>query len=327
MRGSFTPPALFLDFIKKYDKFILAGHEEPDADCIGGTIAMASLLRRLGKTALLKSAGPFRKSETIPYKNLFSAEISEEEADSAAAIIIDCSSPSRTGSLCEALKKLPLAIIDHHATASAENGSVCAYIEPSSPSATILIFSLFKALPLKITEEEARLLFLGICTDTGFFRHITSGNGDVFRIAAELIDAGASPKETFAEIYGGKTLNSRLLLGTELCNTESYFDGKLLISCEELAETERYGIENRDSDTLYQLLTQIRGVEAIVVLRQSTWNQCAIGFRSRDSIDVSKIAAVFGGGGHKNAAGAYIESKIADLKQSILDEFKKILPE
>jgi phosphoesterase RecJ-like protein len=324
MRKSFSPPADFLNFIKKYDKFILAGHEEPDADCIGSQLAVASLLSRLGKTALLKSAGPFRKAEVLPYKDLFSAEISAEDRVEAAAIIIDCSAPPRTGSLCEGLKTLPLGIIDHHATGALPEGAACAYIEARAASSTVLVFSLFKALSLDINEDEARLLFLGLCTDTGFFRHIDSGGGEIFRIAAELADAGARPKETFAKISGGKTLNSRLLLGTVLSHTESYFGGKLLITGEELAETERYGIENRDSDTLYKLLMEIEGVEAVVVLRQSSPTQCAIGMRSRDSVDVSKAAAIFGGGGHKNAAGAYVEGGIAGLKHSVLDEFAKI---
>ncbi|MDR1363356.1 MAG: DHH family phosphoesterase [Spirochaetaceae bacterium] len=324
MRETFTPPAVFLDFIKKHDKFIIAGHEEPDADCIGSQLALASLLRRLGKTALLKSAGPFRKNEVLPYKNLFSAEISGEDAMDAAVIIVDCPAPSRTGSLCGALEKLPLGVLDHHATGASSAGAVCSYIRAQAPSSTLLVFSLFKALSIKLTEEEANLLFLGLCTDTGFFRHIDNGGGETFRVVAELADAGASPKKTFAKMSGGKTLNSRLLLGSVLCHTESYFDGKLLLTSEELAETERYGTENRDSDTLYQLLMQIEGTEAVVTLRQSSPSQCAIGMRSRDSVDVSKAAAAFGGGGHKNAAGAYLEGSIASLKQAVLNEFKKI---
>ncbi|MDR2658923.1 MAG: bifunctional oligoribonuclease/PAP phosphatase NrnA [Spirochaetaceae bacterium] len=325
MEKSFNPPVALLDFIKRHDKFIITGHEEPDADCIGSQLALASLLRRLDKTVLLRSAGPFRKTEIISYKNLFSSEISAEDRADAAVIIIDCSNPSRTGCLCDGLKGLPLGIIDHHAAGNAVNAD-CAYIEPASPSSTVLVFSLFKSLSVKINEDEARLLFLGLCTDTGFFRHIDSGGGEIFRIAAELADAGASPKETFYKISGGKTLNSRLLLGTVLCHTEAHINGKLLISTETMAETEKYGVENRDSDALYQLLSQIENVEAVVVVRQSAANKCAIGMRSRDSVNVSKIAAVFGGGGHKNAAGAHTEGNVNSLKQAVISEFNKIMP-
>jgi phosphoesterase RecJ-like protein len=285
------------------------------------------MLRRLGKTALLRSSGPFRKSEALPYKDLFLDKVSEDDRAGAAVIIVDCASPDRTGGIGDALKGLPLAVIDHHVPGKRDytGENSCAYIEPEAPSTTVLVFSLFKALGLEITRDEARLLFLGLCTDTGFFRHVDAGGKAVFGIAAELAGAGASAKETFNAINGGKTLGSRILLGLVLSRTESYFGGKLLFSREELAETEKYGVTGRDSDALYQLLMSVDSVEAIAVIRQSSAEQCAIGLRSRDSVDVAKIAAVFGGGGHKNAAGAYVKGSIAGIKQPLLSEFEKVL--
>ncbi|MDR2804008.1 MAG: bifunctional oligoribonuclease/PAP phosphatase NrnA [Treponema sp.] len=327
MPESFIPPLELLDFIKNHNKFIIVGHEEPDADCIGSQLALSSMLLRLGKQTLLRSSGPFRKTEVIPYKNLFSAKINEDDKTNAAVIIVDCPAPSRTGELCGAIKGLPLAIIDHHAAASAKNRlstADCTYIAAAAASSTILIFSLFKALNLDISKDEACFLFLGLCTDTGFFRHIDSGSEEIFQIAASLAKAGASPKETFSKIHGGKTLNSRLLLGLVISHTESYFGGKLLITTEELEETQKYGIENRDSDAIYQILMSVEGVEAAAVIRQSSPVECAIGLRSLNSVDVAKIAVVFGGGGHKNAAGAYLKGHIAALKQTLLGEFEKI---
>ncbi|MDR0383251.1 MAG: bifunctional oligoribonuclease/PAP phosphatase NrnA [Spirochaetaceae bacterium] len=327
MVESFVPPADLLAFIREHDKFIIAGHEEPDADCIGSELAVASLLRRLGKTALLRSSGPFRKAEVVPYEDLFLDKTSGSDRAGAAAIIVDCSEPKRAGKVGRALRGLPLAIIDHHEVARNDERAeaACSYIRPDAPSATVLVFSLFKALSLEIDKDEAALMLLGLCADTGFFRHV-DGNGEtVFSLAAEFAAAGASPKEAFYQINGGKTLASRLLMGVVLNRTESYFDGKLLVSSEELAETEKYGVKNRDSDALYQLLMSIGGVEAVAVMRQSASEQCAIGLRSRNSIDVAKIAAVFGGGGHKNAAGASVDGRIAELKRRIVEEFGKAM--
>ncbi|MDR1256324.1 MAG: bifunctional oligoribonuclease/PAP phosphatase NrnA [Spirochaetaceae bacterium] len=325
MGESFVPPAGLLAFIREYDKFIVAGHEEPDADCIGSQLAVASMLGRLGKTALVCSAGPFRKAEALPYEKLFSDSVSVADRDGAAVIIVDCSSPERTGKIGKALAGLPLAVIDHHAVGKNE-GCKCSYIEPDAPSATVLVLSVFKALSLEITKDEARLLFLGLCTDTGFFRHVDTDGEAVFGAAATLAAAGANPKETFDMINGGRTLASRRLLGLVLGRTESFFDGKLLLSWEEFDETERYGVKNRDSDTLYQLLMSIAGVEAAAVIRQSSAEQCAIGLRSRDTVDVARIAAVFGGGGHRNAAGAYVKGSIAELRLRVIGEFEKVLP-
>lgn len=323
----FSPPACLLEFIKMYGKFIIAGHDEPDADCVGSQLALASMLKRLGKGTLLRSAGPFRKSEVRPYRDLFSDIVTESDREGAAVIIVDCQGPRRTGSICETLNGLPLAIIDHHKHNAGLDGdsTACEYIETEAASATALVFSLFKAFGLEPSVDEARLLFLGLCTDTGFFRHIDRGGEETFRIAAELIGAGASPKETFAEINGGKTLASRLLLGAVLGHTEAYFNGKLLVSTENMAETEKYGIENRDSDMLYQLLMAVEGVEAVAIVRQHKEEECAIGLRSREAVDVAKVAAVYGGGGHKNAAAAYVKGRIADLKRSVIGEFEKVL--
>lgn len=321
----FSPPACLLDFIEKHGKFIIAGHDEPDADCIGSQLALASMLKRLGKDALLRSAGPFRKPEVRRYKELFLDAVSDGDREGAAVIVVDCQGPQRTGALCEALRGLPLAIIDHHEHDEGMSAGNAAYIEAQAASTTVLIFSLFKALRLELSADEARLLFLGLCTDSGFFRHIDMGGEGAFCVAAELVGAGASPKETFAEINGGRTLASRLLLAATLGHTESYFDGKLLLSTESLAETEKYGIENRDSDMLYQLLMSVEGVEAVAVLRQHTEEECAVGLRSRSAVNVAEVAAVYGGGGHKNAAGAYVKGCIADLKPSVISEFEKIL--
>jgi phosphoesterase RecJ-like protein len=325
MGKSFVPPAGLLAFIREHDKFIVAGHEEPDADCIGSQLAVSSMLGRLGKTALVRSAGPFRKAEALPYEKLFPDSVSEADRAGAAVIIVDCSSPDRTGKIGKALAGLPLAVIDHHAVGKNGVGSECSYIEPDAPSATVLVLSVFKALPLEITKDEARLLFLGLCTDTGFFRHVDADGEAVFGIAATLAAAGASPKETFDMINGGKTLPSRRLLGLVLSRTESFFGGKLLFSWEEFDETEKYGVKNRDSDTLYQLLMSVGGVEAAAIIRQSSPEQCAIGLRSRDAVDVASIATVFGGGGHRNAAGAYVKGRIAELKPRVLGEFEKVL--
>jgi len=110
-------------------------------------------------------------------------------------------------------------------------------------------------------------------------------------------------------------------MGTILSKTRSHYDGKLLVSNETLEETQRYGLESRDSDMTYQLLQSVKGVEAMVLIRQETREECTIGFRSRDHIDVAAIAKHFGGGGHKNAAGTKIRGTIAEMEERIIAAF------
>ena len=139
-----------------------------------------------------------------------------------------------------------------------------------------------------------------------------------------MIRAGASPKRIFQLIHGGKSLNSRFLLGIQLSKVQAFFGGKLLLTTEAYEDTRRFGLEGRDSDTLYQLLQSIAGVEAIVVIRQETLENCTLGLRSRDTVDVAAIAAKFGGGGHKNAAGISIPGTIETLYPQILEAFKDL---
>ncbi len=122
---------------------------------------------------------------------------------------------------------------------------------------------------------------------------------------------------------GGKSLNSRILLGNILIRTESYYGGKLLVSYETLKEFKKYGFEGRDSDSLNKMLLSIDGVEAVVIIRQETSSNCTVSLRSMDRVDVSQIAASFGGGGHKNASGLTMKGKISNVKKTIINSFKK----
>jgi phosphoesterase RecJ-like protein len=198
------------------------------------------------------------------------------------------------------------------------------YIDPEAPSATFMILSLIEALGLSLTVEEAEYLLFGFCTDTGFFRHIDAGNMEAFVSAGRMVGAGASPKKIFNAINGGKSLNSRILLGIQLSRAEEYFGGRLIYTCEEYEETRRFGLEGRDSDSLYQLLLSVANVEAIVIIRQETPERCTVGLRSRDWVDVAAVAVDFGGGGHKNAAGFAVPALIADLKPRVLSRFEQV---
>jgi phosphoesterase RecJ-like protein len=320
-------PEELLAFIKTGDKFLVAGHKEPDGDCVGSQLALVSALRRIGKEALPCSAGPFKRTEVAPYAGRFRAAPEEGERAGARVILVDCSAPSRSGDLAPFLKGLPLAVIDHHAAGEYEGGEGPggpAYRDPEAPSVTSMILLLIEALGLEPTREEAELLLFGLCTDTGFFRHVDGGGEHTFAAASRLVRAGASPKAVFQAMQGGKSLNSRFLLGILLSRARPYFDGKLILTTEEYEDTRRFGLEGRDSDSLYQLLQAVAGVEAIVVIRQETPENCTVGLRSRDRVDVAAAAARFGGGGHRNAAGLSAPGTIEELRPKILAVFDEI---
>lgn len=316
-------PKELLDFIREGTRFIVAGHKEPDGDCVGSQLALTSALRRLGKEALPCSAGPFKRPEIQVYAPKFSAAPTGAELAGARVFIMDCSNAGRTGDLAPYLDGLPVAVVDHHASGEAF-GSI-AFIDVKAPSVTFMTLALIEALGLEPTREEAELLLFGLCTDTGFFRHVEADGAETFEYAARLIRRGASPKRTFFAMNGGKSFESRILMGLILSRAEAHFGGRLLLSYENLEDTERFGLQGRDSDALYQLLQSVAGAQAVVLIRQETADNCTVGLRSGETVDVSAIAARFGGGGHKQAAGLSANGTIPELREKLLSAFSEVL--
>lgn len=319
--------ALFKNFILSHDFFLIVGHKEPDGDCVSSCLGIASILKAFSKSYQLLSAGPFKRSEIKPYENLFSQSVDfldENERKKTGLIITDCSEFHRLGDIDGDLTNLDTFIIDHHKTGDLpENSKGC--INPSSPACALLVQRFYEELVGPLDLKTARNLFFGFCTDTGFFRFLTSDSKEVFEAVSRLVEAGADPKETYKIINGGKDFSTRKLLGILLQRAEKYLDGKLIITYETMEDTKKYGENGRDSDALYQLLLSSTGVEAVVFLRQDTVSTVTGGFRSQDKIDVSLVASKFGGGGHKNASGMSVNGKIDTILPQIVKEFAKII--
>jgi len=315
--------ARVLDFIGHFDAFLLLGHKEPDGDCVGSQLALASFLRRKGKQAFVLSAGPFTRTEIAPYARLFSDAVPDVPALKTALFVLDCSSLSRTGSLEAKIPAgMPIAFIDHH-TAGDANGSVQC-VDPHAPAVAFMIQRLIETDGAELTAEEAELLLFGLCTDTGFFRHLDNRSKDVFSAISRLVAAGASPKHAFAMMNGGKPFASRKLMGEILSRTMSLYGGRLLISWMTLEDQERYGLVGRDSDMLYQLLMTVENMEVAVIVRQESAADCTVGFRSRESIDVAAVAARFGGGGHRLASGLHMTGQAEQIRDTMIAAFEPI---
>ena len=317
--------ASFSQFLSSHDFFYVIGHKEPDGDCISSCLGMASLLDAKKISYQLLSAGPFKRTEIRDKADLFSnvpSFLSEPERKKTGLIILDCSEFSRLGEIDGDLSGLDTFIIDHHKTASVSENCI---IDPSSPATATLVQQLYERIIGQPSKDVAETLFFGLSTDTGFFRFLKDDSAEVFKAAARLVEAGANPRQIYDKMTGGKAYSTRKLLGIMLNRAERYYNNKLIVTYETMEDTRKYGQEGRDSDALYSLLLACDGVEAVLFLRQETEHNCTAGFRSRDAVDVSAIAAKFGGGGHKNAAGGSIEGKIETLIPAICKEFAKVL--
>ena len=313
-------PEGLIDFINRYSTIVIVGHKEPDGDCIGSSLALSLFLKRLGKKTHLLSAGPFKRTEIMQYESLFSKTLSCESKSDVGVIIVDCSNIDRVGCIEEEIKDLPIAIIDHHAT-NTENAPTF-FIDPSSPAASLLVQDVIEKMTGSLTKEEAYFVLFGICTDTGFFRHLDEKSSDTFLYVSRLVEKGVSPKLIFAQMNGNKSFSSRILIGRSLTRLALHYNGTLAITYQTYEDFLEFGLDGRDTDTLYMLLQAIKDVQAIVVVKQEDKNHCSIGFRSFDKIDVSLVAAQFEGGGHKQASGAYTEGTYDSLIPKIIKAFE-----
>ena len=317
----------FDSFVNGHETFIIAGHKEPDGDCISSSLGVSFILQHRNKPFVMLNAGPFKRTEIKEYASLFKDALpfmTQAERDACGLIIVDCSELSRLGEIDGDLKGFDTFIIDHHKTAAVPENAQ-AIIDSTAPAAACLVQQLFEALVGQPSQEEAHMLFFGIATDTGFFHYLNEHDAEVFRLAARLTESGAVPRAIYQEMTGGKQWNTRKLLGIMLDRAERYCNGRLALTYERMEDTRKYGQEGRDTDAFYTLMLATEGIEAVVFVRQETEHSCTAGFRSKTTCDVSAIAAKFGGGGHKNASGTSVEGRVETLIPAIVKEFSKVL--
>ena len=317
----------FKDFIESHDFFFLAGHKEPDGDCIASCFGVKGILEHFGKKYQMLNAGPFKRNEIRDFEDFFSPSmefLDEEERKRTGLIIVDCCEVPRLGDIDGDFSGLDIFIIDHHKTAGfPENAK--GFIDGEAPACAFLIQQFYENLVGPINKDLADILFFGLCTDTGFFRFLNDSSQKVFEAAGRLVSYGVDPRKIYNRINSGKPYSTRKLLGNLLAKAERFLEGKLVITYETMEDTKLYGQEGRDSDALYQMLLSVKDVEAVVFLRQETVSSCTGGFRSLDNVDVSAVAAKFGGGGHKNASGMSCNGRVETLIPQIVKEFARIM--
>ncbi len=308
-----TVPPELIEFFERHSRFVIVGHLEPDADCIGSEVALAHALHRMGKTVQLANPGPFERQEIAAWHEAFITEPDQVDAQATGAVVVDCSSPDRIKPFNAILQNCETAVIDHHQTGS-DFGHI-RFVRSDIPANTILIAALIEHLLGTLAPEEAQPLLLGLATDTGFFRFLESKRPIAFLAAARLSEAGASPREVAAHLNSGRSYGSRRIIARMLERSEQLQDGAVLLTYMTRGDEEEFGTR-RDSDALNHLLLSIEGVRVIAVVKEKDTG-CTMSFRANDDTDVSLLAEKFGGGGHQKASGAFSSQPILDVLQTV----------
>ena len=309
-------------------RFVLTTHVRPDADAIGSEVGMAGLLGQLGKEVRIINASPvpprleFLDPDRICLQ--IGKQVSEEEALQADVhLVLDTSAWSQLAEVGRVFQKTAAkkVVIDHHVFAE-DLGAV--NLKDTDAEATgALVFQFAQSAGLALTRQIAEALFCAIATDTGWFR-FSSTTSETLRTTASLIDAGAQPSLIYRKLYEQYTLGRIKLAGRILSRMMIDCDGRLAWTFVTLVDYRETGAQPPDTEDLVNECLTVGDVEAAFILIEQYNGNVKASLRCRGHLDVSSIAGQFGGGGHKQAAGAILPGPLADAQAKILAAIKSL---
>jgi len=298
-------------------KILIISHENPDGDAVGSTLGLYFGLKKLNKRVV-----PVLPNK-VPqiYSFLEGAELIKTDfnpKDIDVAIILDCSDIGRVESLKKKLMKIPIKInIDHHP--SNFSFGELNFIDPTSSSTSELVLKLLNELNVEVDKSIANPLYVGIMTDTGSFR-FPNTTLKTFEAATYLVRHGAEASYLAKMVYNMKPLKALKILGRALEKLKK--KDHLIYSVLLLSDFEEFDASEEDAEGAVEFLNKSREADVAVLLKERRENYFKVSMRSKDSVDVKKIAMKFGGGGHINAAGFEIEGEPEEIIESIIKEIK-----
>ena len=288
------------EMLKCAGKIALGGHIRPDGDCVGSCLGLYRYIKDNYKEI---ETDLYLEDIPEPFKFLEGAEdiLHEIPEDKTYDLFIclDCGSEDRLGFSAPLFKKaVQTACIDHHVS----NGSFAEenYVVPDASSTSELIYNL--AEKEKISKSAAEALYLGIVHDTGVFQYSCTGPS-TFMAAAELLGKGIDAPKIVRDTFYVKTYAQNQILGRALMESIMFLGGACIVSYIRKSTMEFYGVTPKELDGIVSHLKNTKGVKTAVFMYETEPEVYKISLRSDDTVDVSAIAARFGGGGHKKAAG------------------------
>jgi len=309
--------------LREKDRFLVACHENPEGDAIGSELALAIALRNMGKTATVLNADP------VPGNLLFlpGADTVVFDGDGSkydVAVVVDCGSPERTGRVGGELLKCPLLVkIDHHRT-NGDRGEL-SLVDPDAAATGLLIHRVLSAMEYEIGLDVATNIYVAVLTDTGSF-HYGSSSPEAFEVAGEMVRRGVDPWAVAEQVYETQSALRLRLLGRVLDSLEVASDGRVACITTMEKDLREFSAGKDALEGFINYPRSIVGVEVAVSFREEEGGVFRVSFRSKGRVDVSAVAARFGGGGHRNAAGCAVPGSLADVKKRILEALAAVLP-
>jgi phosphoesterase RecJ-like protein len=319
----------FVEIIHHHDRFLLTSHIRPDCDALGSELGLAGVLDALKKDVLIVNGqttppnlaflDPDRRIKTI-HEDI----VPEQLQDRQVLVILDTSAWAQLGPMAEIVKSTNARkiVLDHHV--SEEDLGATPFKDTRAEATGRLVAEAAERLGVALTTSMASALFAALATDTGWFRFPSTSAG-TYRLAAKLLEAGASPPRIYAKLYEQETLGRSRLRGVILSRLEIELDGRFVHTYVRTEDYERTGSIPQDTEDAINLSLAIAGTEFAVILVEQKTGGLKLSFRSRCRLDCNQIAGHFGGGGHKAAAGAYINEPFETARPKVLNYVREQL--
>jgi bifunctional oligoribonuclease and PAP phosphatase NrnA len=296
-----------LEELRHADKLLLTTHENPDGDALGSLLAMHRMLQQLGKNSLM-----YMSPDEFPlpweYRGFsFDGLVGAPPADVAERTIVflDCGNIDRMPVDFLQEDGLHILNIDHHHD-NTRFGTVNLVVPEASCTAEI-VWGLSKELEVVITPGIADALYVGLVTDTGRFMYENT-SAEAHRMAAELIEAGVQPHQVYRRLWEDLPFRRLQLLQRALASVERHDNGAMTVAHLTKQDYEATGALETDSEGVVDHMRAVEGTRVAVLVREllseDREGMRKVSLRATDgSVDVSRLARTFGGGGHPQAAG------------------------
>ncbi len=312
-----------LEALKDVESICVVGHVRPDGDCVGSQIAMALALQGAGKRVTVWNEDPAPgKLRFLDPGQLLKPPEAGHRFD--AVVALDSASFERLGVVGSCIGDRKILInIDHHVS-NTRFGDIN-WVSRREPSTGELVFRLLKYAGWVITPPIADCLFAAVSTDTGSFQY-SSTRSSTFAIAGELVKRGANVARVCQEVYQSFPLARMRLVRHVYLSYRLVHGDRTAYFWLKPADFARTGSDRADSEGL---IDHIRAIEPVVVaccFEQMEPELIRISLRSKSpAVNVNRIAALFGGGGHPAAAGARITGSPMAVQRRVLNAIRRAL--
>lgn len=310
--------------IAEHDRFLVTSHVRPDGDALGSSIGVSEILKHFGKDVRVVNVSqvPPRYDFLDPDGSRighFGVTVQPDDlTDREALIIVDLSSWGQLGDMGPFVREFPGArlVIDHHVSQDDLGATVLK--DTSAEACGTLVLDAARALNAPISKTMADALLTAIAMDTGWFRHPSTKPSTLHDIA-ELIEAGAAIDDIYKLLFERNTLGRLKMMGETLASLQTDFDGRIAYAIVTRDDFDRTGAIPPDTEDLVDFTVSLRGVEVGLLFIEQKRGGIKFSIRSRAGFDCQKLAAQFGGGGHKAASGATIPDPLSDHLPKVLD--------